>query len=522
VAILKRENRLTSVRLCMDRSETASRAEVLFEVQRHGERVDGRRVDPEQMGIPLNFEAARAHRDREPSIRVPPDVLQWLDATVRSVLPDGEPLWLELASPHGNLPLVPWERLLQRRLRVPFLRVPYYTMPPVAASGSLDIALCVSSPVAKSPILVDAMLSDLVDQLLEAVPRPTVVHVFADLALHDALESMFRDRIASGTGSGVRLHDPRGAPRLDDEREHGSREPEREYRSSRAPEAAADVDNVWLRWMLETLATVTVDAVHFFCHGYLSVEQGALAVAESPVENRDERSARFVGTRQLVAFLMRSGASAASFTSPPRNHSVLGMRLLQHQVAVARPGAVLLHDLALDRRCSALTRSLALLYSNVPTPPPASPAISLYCHPRLVGLASEESSVTAARATEEYTVARPATSPLITGEDAAPAWLVSSQRYMEQSAAQLLEDVTQFPDDSSRRRGTGRALKFVSDVLQRHAIAGAREELNAVRRTRESLAADPGVSPNALTELDTRIEVLRRQTGAAGAEEASQ
>jgi hypothetical protein len=267
-----------------------------------------------------------------------------------------------------------------------------------------------------------------------------------------------------------------------------------------APASRSDRDDAgalsspWMHWISESLSGQSVDVVHFLCHGYLSLDQGALALAESPLENRDERSARFVGPRQLSAFLTQMGAWGLGLSSPRDNFSVQGLRLLADQIARQRCGAVFLHEMALDEFGTFLLSTYDFLLRReddgfyAPNAPPLSPAISLSVLPRRLEDAAPKIPA-AAQPILDCTHSMEQVLIELDSVQEVPTWIASSQRYLEQSVAQLLEYKTPRSEPASERvasdsEGTVRqattdALRFVADVLERHSKVALDATLNA-------------------------------------------
>ena len=112
--------------------------------------------------------------------------------------------------------------------------------------------------------------------------------------------------------------------------------------------AGEQVSDPWLRSILDEMRGTTVEAVHFVTHGYVTGDQPAIAVAESPTRNDDRLWARFIGPGQLTACLTQLGAWSVGFSSPPANFSRMGLRELADNIARQRPGPVIYHDAGSD------------------------------------------------------------------------------------------------------------------------------------------------------------------------------
>jgi hypothetical protein len=233
-----------------------------------------------------------------------------------------------------------------------------------------------------------------------------------------------------------------------------------------------------------------VDAVHFLAHGYLAAEQGALALAESPTENRDDAWARFIGSAELSAFLTRIGAWSVSFSVAPMNFSVLGLRLLTDQLARQRVGPVMLHDMT-NGNADTLGRALRFIVGDgtagdlrpVPT---EEPPVVVYCHPSRVGTVEsmEETNAFLLR----HTLAGGRTGDFIRQSASLPSWLLAAQRTLERTSAELMES-RQAEAADPERIGIERALSFLSTVVDSHpaSVAMPGMEAEAPNAAREAL-----------------------------------
>jgi hypothetical protein len=90
-----------------------------------------------------------------------------------------------------------------------------------------------------------------------------------------------------------------------------------------------------------------------------------------------------VGSHELHTFLTTMGAWATSFVSLPDNYSEPGLRVVIDDIAQTRPGPLLMHTIGADTDGRALADSYGFLFGRTRRPPPASPAILLYCQPYL-------------------------------------------------------------------------------------------------------------------------------------------
>lgn len=428
--ILKRQYDLLALKIAMDLAADDPR--VCFELQGRSDGSLGLVRDwvcsAREIGLPETLEHSRS-LERRCTFSFPDRVLHELKAVLEESEYRDRPLWLHLAKPLGYLNLVPWEQLLVPELNMPLLRLPdFLAKPPRASLNSLDVILCTSLPVAKDPFPAPEQLRRIAGHILGVGPPATTIHVFADSQMCNELGYMFRGL------ANVRVYDPANAGTLPTAQA-----------TTRIGAMSNRISNPWLIWMRDALAGRSIDVVHFLAHGYLSRDQGALAFAESPLHNADRRIARFIGAGELLDFLTQVGAWAAAFSSPPRNFSEIGLRLLADTIAQMRPGPVLHQELRLDPDCESLGRAYDFVFGRGIAQPPVSPALFTYCHPsRLEAQAAatvraptrgrRRVSKGAKLVTPFPESASPADDPvtgLYASDENVPAWIAATQRYIE-------------------------------------------------------------------------------------------
>lgn len=493
--VLERDPGLTILRLWVGvnpdaRGTGRSRSEphqvVFWQVQLPGALADPAvTIRPEELGLPRSFEDARRFRYGEPAFRLPEELAMRLKARLNEREDPAAALWLELAQPSGTLSLVPWERLLQPTLSLPVFRIPFFAIPAVANPGSLDVVFCASSPVAKQPIDIEELLGRIIEQAIRSLPDDSNLHIFTDVSSFPEMSERLRGRAVRQSSHRIFLYDPRHSASLF--RRHRTIEEDPE---EQAAEKSGTIRNPWLQWILHAMGQRGVDAVHFLAHGYLAAEQGALALAESPMENRDEDWARFIGSAELSAFLTRIGAWSVSFSVAPMNFSVLGLRLLTDQLARQRVGPVMLHDMT-NGSAETLGRALRFMVGGG-TPDDIRPTgmheppVALYCHPSRAGTVEsmEETNAFLMR----HTMAGGRTGDFIRQSAALPSWLLAAQRTLERTSAELMES-RQPQSADPERVGIERALSFLSGVVDRDSssIAIPVAEANASNDEREAL-----------------------------------
>jgi hypothetical protein len=450
----RRQPDLNTLLISLKDEGPAHPGRVVFELFVRGENAAVAEMSCGETGFPdSSVDLQREYRFSEPKFHVSDTVVEALRAGLEKHEALDDPLWLELNPPGCSLPLVPWERLLQPHLGVSLLRFSYFRSGGAIPRGEwLDVVLCASAPVAKGEMPVPDLISDFTERMLHTSPEQTTIHVFTDQESYATLKHQLPNQVSEAGTHGVRLYDPSTA---------AGYEPAERSRELR--DEPRKVLNPWLAWMTDSLNGRATDAVHFICHGLIYLEQGALALAESPCINQDQKVARFVGVRQLNAFLDQTGAYTLGLTSPPRNFSVLGLRVLCEQVARSRPGVSLLHDYILDREFVDLFATYRAVYPNTLAEPPRSRAISLYCPPSLLGTVGDAGSAENL-AMSKGRVSRGA--PAIPKEDG--VWVASGLRWIERTASQLGETAEEGETQTPTTEGIEDALKFVSDVLERH------------------------------------------------------
>jgi hypothetical protein len=433
---------------------------VLFEVSIKGDEVARLEAAASEVGLPLNLAQARRSQANENLFKIPGYILAALDRVVPyKGWPSGWPLWVSFPRYSGYLPMLPWESLLQSRLKVPILRLSYTDVQPIRSRQALDAVVCFSFPRAKqflaSITSPDQSPQDTVRYFFERLPPNlapySTFHVFADQELYSTLTEL-RDKNPKFR---IIVYDPAEAAR------YAVPAVDPSLRTT----AVETIESPWLLWIRNSLGQISVDLAHFICHGYLGKEEGVLAVSHSPLYNDDEQWSRFIGARQLCTFLDQVGAWSVAFSSPPNNHSLSGLRLLQDQIARVRPGPVLFHDMARDPSRSGWDAAFQYAYAIEEVEAPTTDAVSLCCHPDWALPGSKPDSATQ-RLVKDLTVAG-RMPDLFEGAANTPSWLASSQRSLEKSVAQLIDAS---PDaEHAMTGGAADALRFASKLLQRHA-----------------------------------------------------
>jgi hypothetical protein len=442
---------LTVLAVSLDRSE--GEPQVVMDVtEASGERLCFLAFDAAQFGLPRMLVEQNVP---DTAFALPDYVAHALSKALTVAGGSNEPVWIRMAAPVGLLPIVPWERLLRPLMDRPVLRLPYHEISPAAPKRAFDCVVCFSSPAAEGDIPVDRVLAQMLAQVPVDLVAKAAIHIFADQNVQPELQHAVAPHLHDFD---IRIYDPAETPGPD----------ERPSRAGdRGSQTRTPVSNPWLRWIRRSLKRRSADVVHFLCHCYLSGDEGALALAESPARNLPGASARFVWADELAAFLNDVGAWSVALTSPPGNYSLTGMRVLQDQIARLRPGPCLVHDMTQPDSATALGETYRFLYLPEWRPAPRSAAIALYSHPR------RQSQHQRADAVSEELLHDVTLTGRVTDADLSfegHGWLSTAQRLLEQSAAHL---GTALPDEdqASTRAGRKEALRFVADALAKYSSA---------------------------------------------------
>lgn len=370
----------------------------------------------------------------------------------------GAPVWLQIDRSDGYLAVVPWERLLSRAMRGPFLRIPNFLIDPPAIEGRLTLVICASAPAAKEFYPVAVFAGELIEQVRQAVAQGTEIHMFADKLAYPSFREQFGDD--ANTMHSLTIYDPETAVPFG----AGTSEISGSERLS----------SPWLRWMDAELGDRSIDAVHFLCPGFFQNDSGFLALARSPLNNEDASWAHFVGAPELRTFLDELGAGAVVLGAPSESVWTLGLRLLADELAWTRPGPVMVYK-AQDN-LAAMSEAYSFLFSEVYTPPPESGELLLYCHPRRLErnlevpafespiLSSVDQSHDWFHHTKEIVSRPPGADQPSGGEEPQPEprWARANRMMIKQS---LLDAVDQHGDTA---RGSAKALRFLSRLQDKY------------------------------------------------------
>ncbi len=134
---------------------------------------------------------------------------------------------------------------------------------------------------------------------------------------------------------------------------------------------------------------VAADVVHFVGHGYLSGDEGALALASSPVVNTDTRWARFIGVTQLCEFMCRVARGRSRSPGRPTTSLWPDFAISATARRSYCPGVAVTHDLSLDPECEQLGLALQTMFAPGSPLDSPMPAMTCWVHPRFVETADE-------------------------------------------------------------------------------------------------------------------------------------
>jgi hypothetical protein len=403
------------------------------------------RCSLEDLGLPNMLTGMNPVRDSE--LKIPQNVVAALGEAVAALrsspLPPQSALWLEFPSPRGFLYIMPWERLLEK-LNRPLFRLPNHLVRPQVPGQTLEVAVCSSAPMAKTAFGPPYFLATLADRYLNIPQRNVTVHVFTDASWFGEV----RDKFAGNPA--VVVHDPAAARQYE--------LPER----NPYPGAAARISSPWLQWMRDATGEKPLDFVHFVTHGYLAGDQGAIALATSPVVNTDRQWSRFIGSVELDTFMSQVGAWGLGLTGPPHNFSEAGLRELADSIALIRPGVAITHNSDRDGDGTQMGMVLRTIFAP-DSPLEPLPAVTCWVHPQFAEIPDtvleelnfniDGSSVFVAEATKAALA------------DANTAsWVASASRVLETQQMRWLPDSTDVAPDPAAVT----ALKNVADLVERH------------------------------------------------------
>lgn len=447
--MIRSELGLPTLRILLDPERLTSA--VVFQMVRGSDTpYEVARCKLEDLGLPENLTGVDSLHDSR--LTVPPNVLDTLTRAAQDLGPSPmEPevaMWLEFPSPRGFLYVAPWERLLAPMGRCMF-RLPNHLVRPQAAGPSLEVAICASSPVAKTGFAPPPIMVDLATSYLRRAGRDARVHLFTDAAWVDQLRQLVAGQ--EGMGEHVIVHEPSESPYT------------RRSSGSALVSVTSEVVNPWLQWMMQSMGGRRLDVVHFVSHGYLSGDLGAIALARRPTRNDDREIARFVGSIEMTTFMSQVGAWGLMLTGPPYNYCEAGLRQLADAVAQELPGVALTHDLGLDPDSEQLGLALQTMFAPGSPLDGPLPAMTCWVHPRFVEAADEYPEDLHLNSDGSSAFIYDSTREALSAADT-ESWVASASRALEMQQVKWIPDaVGETPDPAAVA-----ALRKVADLVDRH------------------------------------------------------
>ncbi|RZU49501.1 hypothetical protein EV385_1253 [Krasilnikovia cinnamomea] len=467
--MLKRRYDLNAlkVRLLADADPPSVRCELELTREHQSEPVASWQLPATELGLPPVLDCATSHGTGY-EFRLPDAMAAELAQAVRGAAVPERPLWLHLVRPYGHLGLVPWEQLLVPVLPVPVLRLPDFVVEPVRSRRAVTVALCADDGPGDLGEQAD-LVGRLAAAIVGAIPLPTTLHIFPTAQLYERLRHI---KSPVDRTDRVLLHDP-AALGDDTSGTYAGADRAPVYPGS-TDSAVGQHRNDWLTWMRDALCGHGVDVVHFLAGAVLRLDQGALALSDSPADP-DDTGLSVVSTAALTRFLLQVGAWGCGFTSPPGNPSEMGLRLVATTVAGLRPTALLHHEARLDPGLRALADGYRLMTSPDPALPPTDGAVFVYCQPFQVATEPGRDELPGVVATAPGAAPSDKVRGLVTDAPATPTWVSASQRFVEQYEWRLHQWNDAQPVPEQLTDGVAKALELIQGVVDRYADAPAVE-----------------------------------------------
>ena len=450
-------DQLNVLRISQDPSEGENTRRVNFEIAIRGRTMFKDQASFSDLGLPENLDVFEQDETEELQFHLPYELTGVLSRLMVEQMSD-RTLWLDIDLLDKHLAIVPWERLVSEhlldrfgKLPVNILRVPDLLFLPALFGRTTNIVLCASERQGASGESKWHDLYQLIMHIFESPDSNRIrVHVFTDALsakkLKYELSAGYVDR------RNVLVYDP------ETPLSYSPSESARDLLSQQG-----QLDNEWLTWIVDVLRDVTVDVVHFFCDGCMSLEQGALVFSASPRPEGHSERERFANAQQIDFFLTQIGAYSVALTATEGCSSIVGLRLLSTQLARLRTGPVLLHYAGSDRHFDDLCIAYRFLYTHRSNELELSQALTLHCAPTLIHKDLEETSLRFADSLNYLWSTRNYLQE-VTGrhqeheqeyeqeyeqerERESLAWAVAAYRFMEKMAAGLNREESTFEDE---------------------------------------------------------------------------
>jgi hypothetical protein len=360
-------------------------------------------------------------------------------------------LWLELPTPHGDLHLVPWERLLAPVVGDrPVLRTPYHALRPRGSQEVFQVALAATPSRAALAAGVDlaALVSAYARSWVDSSHGTARVHVF----VRD--ETVAAVRAGTAGLPGVVVHDPAATADL-----AGSG-------AGRGVSPADLSTNPWLRWMTAALAGEAVDVLHVLTYGNLGSTGGRLLLARSPVAGGDRDACLLAGSTPLAGALDQLGGWALVLSGLPGDPSPAGLRDLADAIAQLRPGVAVAEAVPAAGTAD-FDAAVARVFGGGPAVG-SLPSLSCWVHPELVHYTAEQAGELLLTPTGQSALIPPATGRVLAGEST-PAWVAAGSRFLEAQQADWIGSTAAPPDPAAAE-----ALRSVSALIDAHVQAHLR------------------------------------------------
>lgn len=404
------------------------------------------RCPTEELGLPDGSGSVP-----ESAFRLPDGAAGALSAAVAAMDATGVgtgALWLELPTPHGDLHLVPWERLLAPVISDrPVLRTPYHRLRPRRSADVFQVVVAATPSQASLAAGVDlaALVVAYTRSWVESSHGTARVHVF----VRD--ETVAGVRAGAAGLPGVVVHDPAMTADL-----AGS--------GAGSTISPADLTtNPWLQWMTAALAGEAVDVLHMLTCGNLSTTGGRLLLARSPVAGGDRDACLLVGSTPLAGALDQLGGWAlvlSGLPGPPGDPGPAGLRDLADAIAQLRPGVAVAEAVPAEGTAD-FDAAVARVFGGGPAVP-SLPSLSCWVHPQLVHYSAEEAGELLLTPTGQSAVIAPATGSVLAAENT-PAWVAAGSRFLEAQQADWIGSTPATPDPAAAE-----ALRSVSALIDAH------------------------------------------------------
>jgi len=382
-------------------------------------------------------------------------------------------IWLRLSRPYGFLGLIPWEAQLVEGLQRPVLRLPDFPARAAERTDVLENVIIVDPPgdhTLKAEII--EQLTTLSNAILSGTSRTdTRIHIFSTVDWYPELSNF-------STNNCVHLADPAMA------------QANTEQRTSSGM-------SLWTDWILDTLGGRGIDAVHLIGRATMDEIEGRYVISGTPFATNGARPDFEIDLESIALLLNRAGAWSISFM-PACAECRDSVAYVADAFAHGWQGSVLFIGANHKADSEAINLATKLLYSVSASAAPRFNDGFLYCHPSflnnkqsmqyaaLTPLLAEQALLLAARApvTERavswITKALPGVTQV--NQSAPPAWLSSTQRFLESEAF-----------DNVRRNA--------KDILMSH-----RSELSSIAESGAKLKSE---TENVLEQIRSVVEHYR-------------